>query len=48
MYISLSSKSKTPHTIHIVDKKHTKKLPTSLQQYTDQALDLKKDATHVV
>gem|GEM_PF-1746971 len=42
MYISLSSKSKTPHTIHIIDKEHHKKLPENLQTYVDDALVVQK------
>lgn len=48
MHISLSAKSKTPHTIHIVDKEHSKKLPQNIQQYATEALELKKWATHAV
>ena len=48
MHISLSVKSKTPHTVHIVDKEHSKKLPQNIQQYATEALELKKWATHAV
>lgn len=42
MYISLSAKSKTPHTIHIIDKDHISKLSAHLRTYTQDALELKK------
>lgn len=42
MYISLTSKSKTSHQIHIIDKDHVSKLPAHLKTYTENALELKK------
>lgn len=42
MYISLTNKSKTPHTVDIIDKDHINKLPAHLKTYTQDALELKK------
>jgi leucyl aminopeptidase len=48
MYISLCSRSKTPHTIHIIDKDHDKKLPDFLRTYTQEALKLEKHTPFMI
>jgi len=48
MQISLVTKSKTPHQIHIIDKEHQKKLPLHLRTYTRDALTLEKEQHFVI
>jgi leucyl aminopeptidase len=48
MYISLVAKSKTHHTIHIVDREYDKKLPNFLRTYTQEALKLEKHTPFMI